>query len=138
MDEGLYDTADAVKMPPIKGQIKLENVTFGYVEGENALENISMEVKPGQMIALVGPSGSGKSTIAKIILGFSEEWSGEVLFDGKPRREINHSVICNSMASVDQDIYLMEGTIEENISKTFDGVLDLICINKQNKKGKKI
>lgn len=106
-----------IKKNYLNGKIELKDMSFGYSKLHAPLfDKFNMKLEPGDWVALVGGSGSGKSTIAKIILGFYEEWSGEVLFDGKPRREINHSVICNSMASVDQDIYLMEGTIEENIS----------------------
>lgn len=111
------DEEPAIKKNYLNGKIELKDMTFGYSKLHAPLfDKFNMKLEPGDWVALVGGSGSGKSTIAKIILGFYEEWSGEVLFDGKPRKEINHSVICNSMASVDQDIYLMEGTIEENIS----------------------
>ncbi|MBQ9478258.1 MAG: ATP-binding cassette domain-containing protein, partial [Selenomonadaceae bacterium] len=80
------------------------------------LENFNMHLQPGRWVAVVGFSGSGKSTLAKILTGLYEEWSGEVLFDGVPRKQIPHSVIVNSIASVDQDIFQITGTVRENIS----------------------
>lgn len=64
----------------------------------------------------MGGSGCGKSTLARIITGIYREWRGELLFDGIPRERIPHAVICNSVSSVDQDIFLLSGTIEENIT----------------------
>ena len=74
-----------------------------------------MSVKPGSRIAFVGASGCGKSTLAKLISGLYEPWSGEILFDGKPIREIDRNVFTGSLAVVDQDITLFEDTIGDNI-----------------------
>jgi ABC-type bacteriocin/lantibiotic exporter with double-glycine peptidase domain len=67
-------------------------------------------------VAIVGFSGSGKSTLSKILTGFYEEWSGDILFDGVKRREIPRDVIVNSLSSVDQDIFQITGTVRENIT----------------------
>ncbi|MDD6219082.1 MAG: lipid A export permease/ATP-binding protein MsbA [Selenomonadaceae bacterium] len=115
MDEGLYDKDDAVKMPPIKGQIKLDNVTFGYIEGENALENISLEVKPGQMVALVGPSGSGKSTIANLVPRFYDVNSGSVTIDGIDIRDVTMASLREQVGLVPQETMLFSNTVMENI-----------------------
>ncbi len=68
------------------------------------------------MGAVVGASGSGKSTLAKIVTGLYEEWDGQVLFDGSPRRQIPRKVVTASLAAVDQDIFLISGTVAENIA----------------------
>lgn len=99
------------------GEISVKNLIFGYSPMQPPLFNdFNMSLQPGQWVALVGGSGSGKSTLAKIITGIYEEWDGEILFDGIPRKKIPRAVICNSMSSVDQDIFLLSGTVEENIT----------------------
>lgn len=101
----------------LTGEVELKNVVFGYSKTQAPLfEDFNMHLKPGDWVALVGGSGSGKSTIAKLVNGIYEEWEGQLLFDGIPRRSINHDVICNSMSVVDQDIYLFEGTVTDNIT----------------------
>lgn len=99
------------------GDVELKDVTFGYNRLHDPLfDKFSMHLHPGDWVALVGGSGCGKSTLAKIIEGIYEEWDGEVLFDGVPRRQVPTDVLHNSLAVVAQDINLMHGTLEENIT----------------------
>lgn len=101
----------------LSGALSLKNVSFGYSPLEEPLlKDFNLELKPGEWAAIVGASGSGKSTVAKIVTGLYEEWSGEVAFDGVKRRDLPRSVILSSLAAVDQDIFLISGTIAENIA----------------------
>lgn len=101
----------------LSGRIEFRQVSFGYSPLEPALlENFNLSVEPGGWVAIVGFSGSGKSTLSKIITGYYEEWSGDVLFDGVKRREIPRAALVNSLSSVDQDIFLISGTVQDNIS----------------------
>ena len=86
-------------------------------------QKILLRLTPGSRVAFVGASGCGKSTLAKLIAGLYQPWSGEILFDGKPIRQIDRSVFTGSVAVVDQDIILFEGTIANNI-KMWDSSIE--------------
>ncbi len=100
----------------LKGEVEVRNLTFGYSPlGNPTIEDFSMHMKPGSRIAIVGGSGSGKSTVSKLITGLYQPWDGEILFDGRPIKDIPRSVFTGSVAMVDQDIVLFEDTIANNI-----------------------
>ena len=108
----------------LTGNIELKNVTFGYSRLAPPLINdFCMTLKQGSRVAFVGTSGCGKSTLSKLISGLYQPWSGEILFDGKPIKDIDRSVFTGSLAVVDQDIIMFEDSIANNI-KMWDSSIE--------------
>ena len=104
------------EMSKLSGLIEMRNVTFGYNKLDDPLlKDFSLKVESGKSAALVGSSGCGKSTVAKLLTGLYPVWEGEILFDGKPLKDINRNVFTGSVACVDQNITLFEGTVADNI-----------------------
>lgn len=101
----------------LDGKIELRNITFGYSRLDKPLiKNFNLVIEPGKRVAIVGHTGCGKSTLSRLISGLYEAWSGEILFDDIRVAEIPSAVKMNSIALVDQDIFMFEGTVRENLS----------------------
>jgi len=98
------------------GEIRFENVSFGYDADNPVLEDFSLHVKPGELVALVGPSGSGKSTIINLLLRFYEPTSGRILIDGVPVDRIPLDSLRRQIGLVPQETFLFSGTSRENIA----------------------
>ena len=101
----------------LSGELTIKDLKFGYSPLEPPLlENFDLHIDSGEWVAVVGSSGSGKSTLAKIVTGLYEEWSGTITFDGVERKKLPRAVILSSLSAVDQEIFLISGTIAENIA----------------------
>jgi len=104
-----------VKMPPIKGNVRFENVEFAYDMEKPVLHGISFTAEPGTVTALVGSSGSGKSTIISLICAFHTPSTGRVLVDEADLAHVNLDTFRTQLGVVLQDSFLFDGTIRENI-----------------------
>ena len=121
--------AEVQELSKLRGNVELKNVTFGYSRLEEPLiRDFSLSMKTGDRIAIVGASGCGKSTLSKLISGLYRPWSGEILFDGKPRGAYPRDVVTGSLAVVDQDIILFEDTVANNIKMWDDTIQDFEMI----------
>ena len=129
-DEALANQdGDETMLRKLQANLELKNITFGYSKLEKPLiEDFSLKLEGGQRVALVGASGSGKSTVSKLISGLYQPWSGEILFDGKPRSAYPRDVMVGSVAVVDQDITLFEDTIANNIKMWDNSIQDFEMI----------
>lgn len=117
------DSIYSIKAPSnsvtrLTGHLEFKNVSFAYhsLDDSPLIQNLSFSILPGMKVALVGCSGCGKSTVAKLAQGLLKPWSGEILYDGKRREEIDLETFRHFCAAVDQDPFFFEGTIQENLS----------------------
>ena len=113
--EFAWKLPDSGKLVPLKGDVRFQDVVFGYVPEKKILNGISLYAKPGQKIAFVGSTGAGKTTIINLINRFYEIQSGKITYDGIDIRDIKKEDLRRSLAMVIQDTHLFTGTIADNI-----------------------
>lgn len=112
----IQDKADAIDLTCVQGTVKFNAVSFKYKEGYNyVVKNISMDIKAGEYVALVGASGVGKTTLCSLIPRFYEVSEGEILLDDQNIQNIHLSSLRQNIGVVQQDVYLFAGTIADNI-----------------------
>ncbi len=109
------DVEGADAMPVMRGDVRMENVTFGYNPDKTVLKNISLYAKPGQKIAFVGSTGAGKTTITNLLNRFYDIEEGTITIDGVDIKNIERDVLRKNIAMVLQDTHLFTGTVMENI-----------------------
>lgn len=109
------DDPNAEEMKVAEGHIEFKNVNYSYSEGEEVLKNVSLDIKKGEKFALVGPSGGGKTTICHLIPHFYDVKDGQILIDGKDINKITRSSLRANIGIVQQDVYLFNASIRDNI-----------------------
>lgn len=109
------DAEGAVDVGRLEGHIRLEGVTYGYEEGKDVLDDVTLDIGKGKKFALVGPSGGGKTTICHLIPNFYKVESGRILLDGQDIRSITMESLRRNIGIVQQDIYLFNASIRDNI-----------------------
>ena len=128
-DPTVQDAKDAVELTDVKGAITVDNVSFAYDRELDVLRSVSLEVEPGETIAIVGPSGGGKTTLCQLIPRFYDVDEGRICIDGKDIRSVTQQSLHRNIGIVQQDVFLFADTIFENIrygkpGATFEEVVE--------------
>ena len=111
----ISDETGVTELPPVKGAVEFDNVTFAYEDKVKVLKDVSFSIKPGETIALVGPTGAGKTTIVNLISRFYDAQEGAVKIDGHDIRQVTIESLRQQMGIMTQDNFLFSGTIRDNI-----------------------
>ncbi|MDK0574666.1 ABC transporter ATP-binding protein [Clostridium perfringens] len=114
-EDEVKDPVNSVDPSEIRGEVEFEDVHFGYNEDKIIINNFSVDVKPGQKVAIVGPTGAGKTTIVKLLMRFYDINSGSIKIDGHDIRDFKRADLRNLFGMVLQDTWLFNGTIMENL-----------------------
>jgi ATP-binding cassette subfamily B protein len=125
----VVDKPDAEELTDVKGEVKLENVKFGYVPEKTILKDFSIDAKKGNVIAIVGPTGAGKTTIINLLMRFYEIDEGKIYIDGKELQGITRDSLRSAFTMVLQDTWLFCGTIYDNITYGKEGATREEVIN---------
>ena len=122
--EEVPEAADAKVIEHPEGEVKFEHVKFGYSPDNILMEDMNIDVQPGQMIAIVGPTGAGKTTLVNLLMRFYDVNSGRILVDGVEIREIKRGALRRTFGMVLQDTWLFNGTIHDNIAYGREGATE--------------
>ncbi|MBQ3116270.1 MAG: ABC transporter ATP-binding protein [Clostridia bacterium] len=109
------DSENAKELKSVEGNIKFKDVTYGYTDNKDVLEDFSLEVKKGQIFALVGPSGGGKTTVCHLIPRFYDVERGDIFIDGINVKDVTRESLRKNIGIVQQDVYLFNASIRDNI-----------------------
>ena len=110
------DAEDAIVLQQVKGEVKIEDITFGYTPEKPIIQNFSLHAKPGSLVAIVGPTGAGKTTIINLLMRFYDVQSGRITVDGIPIQKLTRDSLREAYSMVLQDTWLFHGTVFENIA----------------------
>ncbi|MDO4925931.1 MAG: ABC transporter ATP-binding protein [Turicibacter sp.] len=110
------DVEHAQMIQEVKGHVQIQNLYFSYEENQKLIENLTVEAKPGEMIAIVGPTGCGKTTFINLLMRFYDPKGGHILIDGIDTQNMNRDYLRSLYGMVLQDSWLFNGTIRENIA----------------------
>ncbi len=124
VDPEIVDEEDAAVLKDVEGLIEYDNITFGYDNHDKVLENVNITIEPGETIAFVGPSGAGKSTLTKLLPRFYEIDAGELKIDGINIKDVTLESLRKNIGIVQQDVFLFNGTVRENIAYGNSNALD--------------
>jgi ABC-type multidrug transport system fused ATPase/permease subunit len=114
--EGVEDLPHATELPPGPGEIRFEQVSFGYAADRPVLEEIQLDLAPGRTVALIGHTGSGKTTLAALVPRFYDATAGRVLVDGVDVRDVTRRSLRREIGVISQDPFLFSATVRENIA----------------------
>ncbi|HEY0496526.1 MAG TPA: ABC transporter ATP-binding protein [Kutzneria sp.] len=111
----VVESAEAVDLPPVDGEITFDDVTFGYLADRPVISGVSLDIRAGETVAFVGPTGAGKSTLAKLVTRFYDPTSGRVLIDGHDLRDVHIESLRRQLGVVPQEPFLFAGPLRDNI-----------------------
>lgn len=108
-------TANGNSVPSLSAKLEVRNLSFGYQEDTQILENLNLSVLRGEKCALIGESGSGKTTLIRLLMGELDGYSGQIRYDGVDLNETDREAVCNIASVIHQDVFLFDDTIRNNI-----------------------